>query len=521
MSCNCQHHAGPPHDCNHINHVFDPKPPTFYGTWNHLYGQDITNKVSVSQPGIQSGLYRNCGPLNCSCCGRVTMLTGVETSAKLILTVHLTYSDSKMNTSIDIEPGKIYTIDYLNEGELCQCTGLVSNIYKISQLDDTTNIYKINVDCSTQYSHKVVVIKSDQIRGIAKYIPYYGEDTAMESAWHLYGTTVAYKIINAVVINAELDKNKNLVKGILVQGTIQNGTTTKGICVGENSLKHNLIISEPCSTGGNILEGFIINGVVSSGDIDGETEDDTGYIVRATIKGTLRDVLVVDTKISNTFVASGTGSLITPVIENSRVLNATVSGEDMITTGGVTVGNVTMNGITTGGIAKGGVAIGQIDGKDFTLIGGTTVAQEGSVLQTEGGIVVGGTIIGGSRIGNSIYGATVKGGILTKGVTTGGNTSADITTSTINAFIQNNDPYNTSIPVMIPGTYITENNNVIPTKYDAVTAVDKGYNDWYRRKINYPLNRMGDTNLVLATNEIDYSRLDHNLSSLIVDNSDI
>lgn len=512
MSCNnCNNHIGPPHDCNHINHVFDPKPPTFYGTWNHLYGHDFTNKVSVSQPGIQSGLYRNCGPLNCSCCGNVTMLTGVNTTAKLTLTVHLTYSDSKLNTSIDIEPGKVYTIDYLSEGNVYQCTGLVSNIYKISQLDEETNIYKINIDCSSQYSHKVVVIKSDQIRGVVKYVPYYGEDTSMQDAWHLYGTTIAHRITNAVVIDAELDKNKNLVKGILLEGTIQNGTTTKGISVGDNSSKHTLIVSEPCSTGGKIVKGYIVNGVVVNGDIEGETEEDTGYIVRATIKGTLRDVLVVDTIVSNAFVANGTGSLVTPVIENSRVLNATVSGEDMITTGGVTVGNTTMNGRTTGGIAKGGVAIGQIDGKDFTLMGGTTVAKEGSTLQTEGGIVVGGTIIGGSKVGNVIYGATVQGGVLTRGVTTGGITTSEITTSTIKAFVENKEFIDDSIPIMVPGTQLGEYSRIIPMNYDIAMMLDKQVNDWYRDKIRYPLNREGEISLDPSTSETDYSRIYHNL----------
>lgn len=519
MSCNCHNHnhIGPPNNCNHINHVFDPKPPTFYGTWNHLYGHDITNKVSVSQPGIQSGLYRNCGPLNCSCCGNVTMLTGVETSAKIILTVHLSYSDSKLNTSIDIEPGKVYTIEYLNEGELCRATGLVSNIYKISQLDDTTNIYKINLDCSTQYAHNVVVIKSDQIRGVVKYIPYYGEDTSMESAWHLYGTTIAYKITDAVIIDAELDKNKNLVKGKIIQGTIINGTTTEGLCIGENPLKHNLIISSPCSTGGNVLEGYIMNGVVASGDIDGITEDDTGYIVHATIRGNLRDVLLVDTKISNARVANNVGSLITPVIENSRVFNATVSGDDMVTTGGVTIGNVTMNAVTTGGTAKGGIAIGQIEGKDFTIMGGTTVANN-AALVTERGIVVGGTVIGGSKVGQVIYGATVKGGICTRGITTNGVTSVDITSENVQSFINNKGPIDPTLPMMVVGVSLPDIYKITAMNLNIPRGIDKVANDWYRDKLRYPLNRFGDTDLVLATNEIDYSRLFTNFGNMDIPN---
>lgn len=520
MSCNCQHnhnHGGPPYDCSHINHVFDPKPPTFYGTWNHLYGHDLTNKVSVSQPGIQSGLYRNSGPLNCSCCGKVTMLTGVKTTAQLILTVHLTYSDSDMNKSIDIIPGNVYTIDYLDEGQLCQCTGLVSNIYKVSQLDEETNIYKINIDCSTQYSHNVVVVKSDQLRGVIKYIPYYGEDTKLDYAWHLFGTTVAFSIVDAVVVDAELDKDHNLVRGVLVHGTLQNASTTNGICIGENSLKHNIILTDATSTGGSILDGIIVNGVVASGDIDGETEEDTGYIVRATVKGTLKHVLAVNTKIQNAFVQSGIGSLLSPVLEGSRVFDATISGEDMVTTGGVTVGNVTFNGTTTGGTAVNGIALGQVEGKDFTIIGGTTTAKEGNELTTVSGIVVGGTIVGGKRVGNAIYNAVVKGGICTRGITTNGITSAEVSMKTIENFIKNKGPIDITNPVIIPGIYLPEG-TVKELKWNLQARDNNKVAEQYARdQIRYPLNRFGTDDLVLATNEIDYSRLYHNFGNAVID----
>lgn len=496
MSCNCGHHhhnhMGPPHDCNHINHAFDPKPPAFYGTWDHLFGHDISHRVSLGQPGVQSGLYRKCGPLNCACCGKVTMLTGVDASAKLILTVHLSYSDSSMNKDIDIEPGYIYTLEYLNEGELCQCTGLVTNIYKVSQLDETTNLYKINVDCSTQYSHNVVVIKTDQLRGIAKYQPYYGEDTSIRSAWHLYGTTISQMILDAVIVDAELDKDRNLVKGRIIRGTLQNATTTSGICIGENSSNHNIILYNASSTGGNILDGLIVNGIVASGDIDGETEEDTGYIVRATVKGTLRNVLIVDSKVTGCSVPSETGTLLTPIIEDSRVLDATVTGDDMVTTGGITVGNITIHGTTVGGIARGGIAIGQIDGKDFTIFGGTTISN-GSEMITSDGIVVGGTIVGGSRVGNAIYGATITGGVVTRGITTGGATKVELSNADIEAFVKNTGPIDLSKPALVPGIYITETSKLYTTynlpisKYPPVIEEKT-----YREQIRYPFDRNED-----------------------------
>lgn len=518
MSCNCEHHhhshLGPPHDCNHINHVFDPAPPTFYGTWNHLYGHDITNKVSM--PGVQSGLYRHCGPLNCSCCGRITMLTGVKTSAKIILTVHLSYSDSSMNKSIDIEPGVVYTFEYLDEGEVHQCTGLVTNIYKVSQLTENTEIYKINVDSSTQYSHNVVVIKSDQLRGVVKYYPYYGEDTSLQSAYHVYGTTVAQNINDAVIIDAELDKDRNIVKGIIIQGTLVNAITTKGICIGSNSNKHIIVLAEASSSGGQIHGGYLINGVVASGDIDGTTEEDTGYIVHATIKGNLRNVLIGNSRVSGAYVKDGDGVSINPVLENAKVMGASITGEDMVTTGGITTGDITINGTTTGGVASGGAAIGNIEGYNMTILGGKTVPMyENTPLVTTGGIVVGGTIIGGKRVGRAIYDATIKGGVCTRGITTGGITTVEFTDDALKALVSGK--FDSSTPSIIPGTFIpeeckpTNNWNLANRNHNTISE------NYYREQLRYPLDRYGEDDLVVATHIHDHSRVFTNFGNAIID----
>ena len=522
MNCNCANHhhshLGPPHDCNHINHVFDPAPPTFYGTWNHLYGHDITNRVSM--PGVQSGLYRHCGPLNCSCCGRITMLTGVKTKAKLILTVDLSYSDSKLNKSIDIVPGAVYTFEYLNEGEICQCTGLVTNIYKVSQLTEDTEIYKINVDSSTQYAHNVIVIKSDQLRGVMKYFPYYGEDTSLQSAYHVYGTTVAQNINDAVIIDAELDKDKNIVKGIIIQGTLVNAITTKGICIGENSNKHMIVLSEASSSGGQIHGGYIINGVVASGDIDGLTEEDTGYITKATIKGNLRNVLIGNSRVSGSYVKNGDGVVINPVLENTRLMGATVSGDDMITTGGITTGNLTISGITTGGTAIGGAAIGNVDDFTMTILGGKTVPiYEDTPLVTTGGITIGGTIIGGKRVGNAIYDATIKGGVCSRGVTTGGITTVDLNEEALKALVSGK--FNSSTPCIIAGVYLPDdckpNNNWNIANRNHTTITE----DYYREQLRYPLDRYGIDDLVLATHIHDHSRVFTNFGNAVIDGRQI
>ena len=425
MSCNCgggahfhEYVQGPGHDCTHINHAFDPNPPAFYGTWNHLYGHDCTNRVSVCQPGVASGLYRNNGPLQCPCQrGNVTMLTGVSTKAKLILSVTLTFTNSDMNRTIDIEPGYIYTITYLENGELVTATGLVSNIYKVEQLEEETNIYMITLDCSTNYAHNVIAIKSDQIRGISAYVPYSEEDSGLEDAVHNYGTTIAAVIKDAVVVDAELDENKNIIKGKIISGTLESAKTVDGVCSGLNSSKHNITLTNATSTNGIISGGYILNGVVRSGDIDGTKDPETGIVEHATIKGIITDVLIINSRISKATVESGCGTVVDPTLDNCRLEGATITG-DIITTGGVTVGDITTGGITKGGTATGGTAFGSINGHQYAIIGGNTTG-----TLTTSGVVIGGQIIGGTKIGNAIYGATIKGGVCSQGITYGGTTT--------------------------------------------------------------------------------------------------
>lgn len=511
MGCNCQnshqYSPMPPHDCNHINHVFDPPPPAFYGTWNHLRGHDITHKVSVAQPGIASGLYRNDGPLNCSCCGHITMLTGVETTAKIILSVSMHYTNSDMDTVVDIKPGQIYTFNYLEDGNLCQCTGLITNIYRVNQLDESTQIYKISIDCSTQYSHNVVVIKSDQIRGVKIYIPYADEDSSISNAFHIYGTTVAQKITNAVVINAELDKERNLVRGIITQGTLQNGQTMDGLCIGENSNKHTIILNQADSKGGEISYGYILNGALTSGDIEGDVEEDTGYVTHATLRGTLSHVVAINTAVSNAIVPSNVGEIIQPTMEKTTVYEAEISGDDLVTTGGITCGNLTTGGISKGGTGRGGTAFGTINGKAYTIFGGTTTGD----LITSGGTLIGGTVIGGTKIGNVIYNATIKGGYVLSGVTTGGTTTANVSIESLKAFYQNGSKEN----VIIPGTSygIAQGKGTSPIAKAVLQNPNwsKVMEEAHRRQIKYPFNRYDSEDLILSLN--GYHRTDVDFGS--------
>lgn len=443
MSCNCgkDHIHGPimppkPHmwygnDCNSVNRVFAPGKTAFNGTPNHFYGCDIQMRTSLVNPGVMSGLYRECGPLNCSCCGAgiVKSLVGVDTQAMIVLAVTFNYSNCQFNETIEIIPGNIYTMEYVEDGCMNKITGLVKTIYRVNTLDEETNIYKIMVDCSSNYTNNVVVISTDQLRGCRKFVKYAEEETKISVATHNYGTTIANTIENAVVINAELDSNHNIIKGTIVEGTITDGRTSDGVCYGKNQNDHEITLIHATSIGGSITGGFILNGVVKDGDVTGEENGNTGFVTHGKIKGTIGNVVIVNTRVSGSYTTGESGDVIDPTMYNSIVVNAMITDTDpnnqMITTGGITAGNVTTGGTTTGGAGHGGTAYGNINGESFTIIGGVTKSSSGSTLTTTGGTVVGGKITGGKQIGNVVYGATIIGGTVTGGITTNGDTSAD------------------------------------------------------------------------------------------------
>jgi len=349
-------------------------------------------------------------------------LTGVTTKARIVLDVSLSYSVPSMDKTVTITPGKLYTFTYLEDGQLKTCSGRVTNVYKVEELEQQTNLYKVRVDCSTEYNHHVVVFKTDQLRGVEEYYQYAMEDSKVTDGYQEGGITIAQLIRDAIVVNAELDSEKNVLKGTIVYGILENATTVDGMAVGTNSSGHDIVLAEPQSTGGEISSGMLLNGVVRSGDIDGETEEGTGIVTNATIKGIITNAVIVNSTVANVLIPNGKGTVVEPKFEDSLVYGATVSGEGMVTTGGVTIGNMTTNGVTRGGVAKGGVAYGTIDGKRYTITGGITTGD----ISTAGGVVVGGTVVGGTKIGNAIYNATVTGGVVTDGVTSGGVTVLEV-----------------------------------------------------------------------------------------------
>lgn len=399
------------------NHIFDPNPPAYYGTWNHLCGKNCANRVSVAQPGVASGLYAPTGPINiCPAFCSSTIMTGVTADAYITLKINFKFTNEQFNKSVDIIPGRIYTITYLEDGNLKKCSGRVKNIFKVNSLENDT-IYKIKIDCSSDYSNSVVVMKSDQIRNVVQYQKYAEEESTINESFHRGGTTAAEIIKDAVIINATLDANNNIIDGKIVSGTITNGSTVDGVAEGYNSSNHRINVVHGTTNGGILQKGNIVYGIVRSGDVDGIKDNTTGITEHAKVKGIITNAVIVNSEVIGGTTKNGT--IINTTINNSTVKDAKVTGSDMITVGGVTIGNITTNGTTTGGSATGGYAIGTIDGVQYVITDGETTGN----LTTTGGVLVGGEIVGGTKLGNMTINAVIKGGTVTGGVTVGGTTT--------------------------------------------------------------------------------------------------
>ena len=395
------------------NTLFDPKKPAFYGSPNeYLYGDNPTNRSSMTIPGVGTGLYNPHGPINICPAYNAAFLLEAKANPYTALHMEFKYTHPEMNHSIDIYPGKIYTVTYILNGELRMCSGKVIDIFRVDTINPSDRLYKLKIDCSVNYNNSVVVMKSDQIRYIYEYFPYAGEDPTIENSVHKYGTTTAEFIEEAFITNAIIDANGNIVSGKITNGKITNGNTRDGIAVGLNTSGHSICVKHPNTEFGNITDGVIIYGTIQNGDtIDGTLKDD-GIVINAKFSGTLRNVVC-----TNTVVAGGntiSGEIFDPTIKKATVHDAIINGGKTI--GGITVGDITTGGTTIGGDLTGGYATGTITGVSYTIKDPEVKSE--SVLITTGGTTVGGEIIGGTKVGNVIIGATVIGGTTSGGTTT-------------------------------------------------------------------------------------------------------
>ena len=351
------------------NHIFDPNPPAYHGA-GYYFHETCTNRISMCQPGIGTGLYGPCSPFNISNAScTASILTSVETKTNIVLTLTFKYTNSSLNNSVDLQAGKIYTVVYIENGTLRKCSGKITNIYKVNSLEED-NIYKIKIDCSSNYSNSVVIIKSDQIRDIKEYHQYAEEDSTIGKSLHRNGTTTAAVLKDVLIENATLDENNNILSGTIISGTIDNGTTINGVAEGYNSNNHKIFVINGTTEKGIIQNGSIISGFVRSGDIDGKKDDKTGIVEQATVKGIITNAIIMNSEVLGGKTYNGI--VIDPIIKNSVLKDAEVTGNDMITTGGTTIGDITTGGITVGGSASGGIAYGMIEGHHFTIEDGIT-----------------------------------------------------------------------------------------------------------------------------------------------------
>ena len=392
-SCNSgkyylEEHDSTCYDCSSVNNVFTPTPAYNGGVvGGRCYSDYTSTKNSNITPGLMSGLYRPNGPLNlsCNCCSN-SMVTGVKVSQKTIITITVQYTDPEKNTSIDLEAGKMYIFDYIEDGKLLRVSGRLSDIYKTYDCNNNV-LFKLKVDCSANYVTKTAVFKTDQIRGVSEYSVYVDQDPTIDNSMHRYGTTTAEVIKNAVVKNAIADKNGNILEGTIVSGEV-TGHTLDGLAQGKNNIGMELTVINGDTINGAIIEGKILNANLRAGSVDGKTDEKTGIVSDATITGTITNVIAINTIIKGGRTEKGT--IINPVLKDSVVY----------------------------GTATGGTATGCIDGKSYTIEDGTTTGK----ITTTGGTLVGGTIIGGTKVGRTIVNAVIQGGVYTNGTTTGGDT---------------------------------------------------------------------------------------------------
>lgn len=475
MSCNCNPHhqkhssATYPYNCDQVNRMFDPNPPAYYGTWNNTHKFNTTNRVAMTQPGVCTGLYHHDGPLHCDHCGKITTLLGVSTTAKIILTLNFDYTGDT-TYSIDIEPGKIYTIQYVEDGVLLTKTGIVVDIYKVDGINDINSPYKIKLDCSKNYTNDIAIINTYNIRAAKEYSEKEEINLELKNIIHLDSTIVANKIVETELTNVVF-KDDRIVSAKIKKGILINSTNNHGIIKAVNNDQKEITLIHSKSFNGLVVSGTIKNANMLDIKIEGAINDDNGTLVEAIkLVGTITNVVIENANIVDPRVETSDidiNNIIEPVIYDAIVSDAVISGEDMVTIGGITIDNITTGGTTYGGIANGGVSIGNINNEPFTIIDGVTKYEKsyndnyrnisncgfinnpssdcnckrdhskgmsihGNLIDikdenefkdkliTTNTTVVGGKIIGGVKKGNIIYNAIIKGGIASNGITLNG-----------------------------------------------------------------------------------------------------
>ena len=336
------------------------------------------------------------------------MLLDIKTRHYLYLDMDLNYVDPLLNRRVRVNKGIKYRILYLNKRhELTRIVGIVTGIAPLYKPDDWAHReFVLKVDCSTDNASNVHRIRTNDIRAIREYVEHMDEDTTIKNGKTESVNTTANKIVDMVIVDPKIDDNGNIIDGKIIDGKIDDGKTDGGITEGDNDNGNHIVVIDDIVDGGEIKKGDIIHGTTTEDTII--EKDSDGKVIKIT--GTIINVIIYNTTIINGISFGGT--VINPDRTNVTVYGGTISGDTMITHGGITVNNITMHGTTEGGIINGGYGVTSWNGRVMyiydikTATGGTA----------NNCIINGGVISGGTGHGTTYYGTTVIGGTGTNGM---------------------------------------------------------------------------------------------------------
>lgn len=383
----------------------------------NIYGPDCYGD------GYVHGMFSGAQWAGRCCCDRTCkpvelFITDVRVSATRTITMTISFSDGTVHTCV-VEIGKKYTVKYVENGEIVQVSGIVTNIGDLNTVADCpccTNEYIIQLDCSTVGHSSVLNIRTSMIRYIEEYAEYLGEDTEFDSCV-TYGCTIYGNFENVIIQDATIDADGNVTKGKIASANLATNAVGLGGCsIGLNSRSHSVVAFNGITKGGVAIEGTVLSARVYSPIVTGGTGTQAGVLTGALVKADTANIVAIDCTVSS---GKGTGgTIINPVLENSMVNGGVRSGEDMQTTGAAVFGAKGYGGMTTGGTLYGGTAVGNIKGIPFTIYNGETTGGTTMKAIVENGIIKGGTHVGNTVIGSIIYSGSAKDGTTTGGTTT-------------------------------------------------------------------------------------------------------
>lgn len=376
---------------------------------------------------------------------RPLYIIDIAATKEYTITLSISYSDGTVST-FKLEKNKKYTITYVKDGKMYTKTGVITSIGQVNSSSCcecnycNSDDYIIRLDSSENYVSSVDDIRTSTIRQIKEYIPYSEEDTTILNA-RTSGVTVAGKVNDISITNATIDKDGNLTAGVVTAAVIdeEDAIIADGCAVGVNNLNHTITVMDSIITGGTIIKGNIISGIVKDFEITvgdrilTDVDDLEEPIENCTV--TAEFATLVATECNVVGARSEGGIVIEPIIKDSVVTGGTRSGNNMVTLGAMVIDSIGYGGTITGGTLNGGTALGLINNKPFVIENGITTGGE-SIRST----VENGTIIEGQSKGtNAIIGAIIKNGTAKCDTTIHGVT----TLGGVNSFIK---PQYTTLP---------------------------------------------------------------------------